>query len=147
MHKLRHYVIEQALIMRHENDGVFRVVKLIDTTGDDSQGIDIQTGISFVENREPGFEHSHLQNLVALFLASGETLIDGTSHEACIHLNDFRTLPQQVLKLEWIQLFLAQMFALLVVSKPQKLRVGNARYFNGILKRHDDSFARALVRR
>jgi len=50
--------------------------QLIDAVCDDLQGIDVQAGVGFVEDGESWFQHSHLQNLGALFLAAGETIIE-----------------------------------------------------------------------
>ena len=51
-------------------------MQLIDAARDYSQRVDIQTGICFVKHCQLRFEHSHLQNFVALFLAAGESFVD-----------------------------------------------------------------------
>ena len=48
----------------------------VDAVGDDLQRVDVETGIGFVEHREPRLEQRHLQNLVALLFAAGKADID-----------------------------------------------------------------------
>ena len=50
------------------------------------QRVDVEAGVGLVENGELRFEHRHLENLVALLLAAGKTLVDGAVHHGIVHL-------------------------------------------------------------
>ena len=132
--------------MRHENHGLVRIVQLVDAFSDNSQRVNVEARICFVEHRKLWIKHGHLENLVALLLAAGEPFVDRTRHEAGIHLDDLRLLFQKVFEFQRIQFFLTVMFLLFVISEPQKLRVRDAGHLDRILKSHEDAFARAFIR-
>ena len=81
------YVVEQALIVGDHDDGFVWSVELIDALGDDPQRVDVEAGVGLVEDRQLGFQHGHLQNFVALFLAAGKAFIDRPLEEVLVHFH------------------------------------------------------------
>jgi hypothetical protein len=68
VHEVRLDVVEDSVVVRDEEYRRWRIGLLhnrIYTTSDDSKCIDIEAGISFIENRELRLEQSHLKDLVA----------------------------------------------------------------------------------
>src|SRR3712207_8095566 len=67
-------VVEQALVVRDEDDGVLGRAQAVDAVGDDAQGVDVEPRAGLVEDGELRLQHRHLENLVALLLAAREAL-------------------------------------------------------------------------
>src|SRR5258705_2963899 len=76
VHDIRHDVIEQALIVRDDDEAALRRPQPIDALGHDLQRVDVEPGIGLVEHAEPRLAQRHLQHLVALLLSAGESHID-----------------------------------------------------------------------
>ena len=49
MHEIGLDIVKQALIVGNDNGGVALGFKLVDTTGHNSEGIDVQAAVGFVE--------------------------------------------------------------------------------------------------
>ena len=64
----------------------------VDPVRDDLEGVDVQTGIGFVEQGEGRLQHGHLQDFAALFLAAGESLVDRARGEIPRHLEEIHFL-------------------------------------------------------
>ena len=105
---------------------------MVHAVGNYSQSINIQTGIGFVQNREPRFQHGHLQNLVSLLLTAGKTFVDRTSHKTRFHLHDCAAFSLKVFEFEGIEFLYTEMLLLFVISESKKLGIRNARNFNRI---------------
>ncbi len=115
--------------------------------GDDFQSVDIQAGIGFIEDGEPGFEDGHLENFVALLFASGKSGVDGAIEQALIHLHQGDFPFDQREKIHGVEVGQALMLADGVERRLQKIQIADARNFHGILKRHKDAFAGAVFGR
>ena len=76
MNIVRYDVIEQSLVVCNHNNRSARVPQLIHTLGDDFEGIDIQTRISFVQDSKFWFQHGHLEYLVAFFFTPGKSFVN-----------------------------------------------------------------------
>src|SRR5580692_855064 len=57
MDKIRNNVIQEALIMGDDDRGVVRTAQFVYAFGDDFEGVDVQTGIRFVQDGELWLEH------------------------------------------------------------------------------------------
>src|SRR5579863_795347 len=75
VYTIRHDVLQQPLIVGHEHDRAFGRSQRIDAPSHDLERIDVEPGISLIENGEPRLEHQHLQDLVALLLTARESLV------------------------------------------------------------------------
>src|SRR5665811_606343 len=62
---------------------------------DHPEGVDVQTRVGLVQDRELGLQDRHLQNLVALLLTAGESLVDRPAHERLVHLDELHPLLGQ----------------------------------------------------
>ncbi len=97
--------------------------------------------------RELRLEHRHLQDLVALLLAAGESGVHGAVQHRRIHVDELELLLHEIRELERIDLFLAARLADLVVRRAQEVRVRDARNLHRILEREEDARLRALFGR
>ena len=78
-------VVEQALVVRDQQDAEVRVEHRVHAVGDDPQGIDVEARIGLVEDRHLRLEHRHLEHLEALLLAAREALVDVARRERLVH--------------------------------------------------------------
>ena len=69
-------VVQQALVVRDQQDAEVRVEHRVDALGDDPQGVDVEARVGLVEDRHLRLEHRHLEHLEALLLAAREALVD-----------------------------------------------------------------------
>src|SRR5690554_3276051 len=110
--KIGDHVVEQPLVVGYQQNGAIFTAQAVDTISDDTHGIDIEAGVNLVEHGKLGLEHKHLQNLVALFLATGEAFVDRALQEAGIHLHLRQLLSHQLEELRSRHLILAAGFTL-----------------------------------
>ena len=108
---------------------------LVDTVGDDAHGIDIQSGVGLVEDAELRFEHGHLEDLVALLLATGESLVDGSVGEFRIEFYDLALLAHEFHEVGSLQRLLALIRALGVDGRLHEVGHAHARNLHGVLER------------
>ena len=76
VHEVGFYVIEQALVVCDHYCSVVVGLECVHAGGDNAQCVDVESAVCLVENCQTRFEHCHLENLVPLFLAAGETFVD-----------------------------------------------------------------------
>ena len=88
-------VVEQPLVVGHDDHRPIGTAKCIDTVGHHPQGIDIEARVGFIENRQFRFQHGHLQDLVALLLPARETGIHVTLKKLCVHLDEIESFANQ----------------------------------------------------
>src|ERR1700728_988813 len=67
---IRHDVVEQALVVRYDQHSAVGAAHRAVAFRHNLERVDIEAGVGFVQDRELRLEHSHLQDLVALFLAA-----------------------------------------------------------------------------
>ena len=79
------HVVEDALVMRDEQDRVLGRALCFDAFGDDAQRIDVEPRVGLVQDRERGLQHEHLQHFEALFLTAGKTVVDVAAQHLRIH--------------------------------------------------------------
>ena len=65
----------------HQHATVLALLVVVDALRDDAQGVDVQAGVGLIEDGELRLQQAELQHLVALLLAAGEALVDGTLGE------------------------------------------------------------------
>ena len=75
----------------------------VDSAGDDAEGVDVEAGVGLVQDGQRRLENRHLQDLVALLLATGEPLVDRPAHEAPVHLDQLHPLLGQGQELRHIE--------------------------------------------
>ena len=77
MYIVGHDIVEQALIVRDNHRSVILTLEARNTRSHDTQCVDIETRVSLIQDSELWIEHSHLEYLVLLLLATREALVYG----------------------------------------------------------------------
>ena len=70
MHHVGLNHLKESVVVSDDNATSVGSGELIDTLRHDTHGIHVETRVGFVEDGEFGFEHSHLEYLVAFFLTA-----------------------------------------------------------------------------
>ena len=78
----------------HEDAELVGFLGAVHALGDDTQRVDIQTGVGFVKDGELRLEKLELQHFGTLLLTAGETLVHGTGGELRIHLQALHRFRQ-----------------------------------------------------
>src|SRR5262252_7784221 len=131
---VRHDVLEQPLIVRHQHTGAVRRALRVHTRGDHLESIDVESGVGLIEDCKPWLEHQHLQDLVALLLAAGEAFIDGAREEAVLHVHELHLLAHQCEEIERVHLGQPLNLAHRVDGRLEEVDVVDARDFHRVLK-------------
>ena len=115
--------------------------------GDDFERVDVEPGIGFVEDREPGLQHRHLEDLVALLLAAGKPLVDGPLEQRVVHVQEPAPGAGELQELDGVELGLAPRLADFVERRPQEIEVGDAGDLDRVLEGEEDARGRPLLDR
>src|SRR5690606_34456857 len=134
VHAVRADVLEQALVVGDDHEGAVRGAQRVDALGDRAQGIDVQARVGLVEDRELGFEHRELEDLVALLLAAGEALVDAALEQAVVQVQHRHLLAHALEELHRVQFLLAARAALRVQGRAQEIGVVHARDLDRVLE-------------
>ena len=78
MDEIRFDVVEQALVVGYHDHRAFRTAQCVDAIGDDTQRINVESGVGLVKNRQGGLQQCHLKCFISFFLAAGKTAVDIT---------------------------------------------------------------------
>ena len=107
VHVVRHDIVEQALVVRHQHDRVVLVASLL-TPPATTRSASMSSPES-VSSRSASvrLQQRHLQNFVSLLLATRETLVHASVEEIGIHFEQLHFFAHQVVELEGIELVLA----------------------------------------
>ncbi len=125
--------------MGHEDRRIVRPAKLVDALGHDAKRVDVQARIGFIENGEPGLEHRHLEDLVPLLLAAGESEIDRAAHDLRPPVDHLELALEEIEEVHRVHLVLAARLAQLVVGGAQEVGVGDAGNLDGVLECQEDA--------
>ena len=68
-------VVEEALVVGDDEHADVRATERVHACGDDLERVDVETAVGLIEHRVGGLEHGHLENLAALLLSAGESLV------------------------------------------------------------------------
>src|SRR5438552_1786301 len=71
VNEVRDYVVQETLIVGNDDNRTLRTSHCVDAVGHDSERVNVEPRIGFVEDRQFRFQHGHLQNLVTLLLPAG----------------------------------------------------------------------------
>ena len=134
MHKVGCDLVEETLIVGDQQSGIVCRGQLINTTSNDPQRIDIQSGVGFIKDRHHGVEERHLQDFIALLLATGEAFIHAALEKGRVHLHHIEALAHVILKIEGVELLQPLLLTPCVAGNAQKLQIANTRNLNGILE-------------
>ena len=118
----------------------------VDALGHRLESVDIESGVGLVEHAELGLEHRHLEDLVALLLASGEAFIDGTIEELLVQLDHLGLLLQELEEVDGSHLLFATLGADGVQRRAKEVAVVDARDLDRVLEGEEDALAGTLFR-
>src|SRR5215208_1782477 len=135
-------VPEYPLVVGDDDRRELRPLHLVDTLRHDLQGVNVQARVSLVHDGEFGVEHEHLQDLVPLFLAAGEALVEVPLGEPRVHLHDAHLLLEEPVHLHRRKLILAHG----VDRGPEEVGHGDARYLARVLECEEHAELGPLVR-
>ena len=109
------------------------------------QRVDVQAGIGFVEDGELGFEHGHLEDLVALLFAAGEAFVDRALEQVVRQVEQLHLLLDQREELHGVELGQALVLADFVERGLEEVGAVHARNLDRILEGEEHAFAGALL--
>src|SRR5689334_17681939 len=120
--------------MGDEKLGVIGTLQGVYAMGDDFQGVNVETGIGFIEDGELRFQHRHLKNLVALFFATGKAFVDGALEQGVVEVEQFHFFSHKHEEVRRIEFGLPPVFLEFIVGGLEKIGAVHARNFDRILK-------------
>src|SRR5262249_19967729 len=144
--EVRDDVVQEPLVVRHDDHRALRAAKLIDPRGDGAQGVDVEAGVGLVQDRQRWIEDGHLEDLVALLLAAGESLVDRSLDQVLIDVHELRLLAGELQEVDRVELRLSPVLADRVHRVLQEIHVGDAGNLDRVLEGEKDSLARAGLR-
>ena len=110
------------------------------------QRVDVEARVGFVEHRQLRLEQRHLEDLVALLLAAGETLVHRAAQHRLVDIEESRFLLDQLQKLHRVELGFPDVFPLGVQRGLEEVLVLDAGDLHRVLEGHEHTLAGALVR-
>ena len=135
-------VIQQTLIVGHQQNRPIRAAHGVHAARDDSQGVDIEPRIGFIEDRQRRFEHRHLKDLVPLLFAAGKPFVDRPVQQRLVHVQPLHPVADQRHEVHRVELFLAPVLPQRIQRRLQEVRVVHARNLDRVLKGHEHAFPR-----
>ncbi len=145
VHVVGLYIVEQSLVVCYDYGGVLACLELVDASGNYPEGVDVESTVCFVENRKARFEHGHLENLVALFLAAREALVDRARRQLVIKLYHGAFLPHHLQEVGRAHRLFAEVFALGVDGGTHEVDHRHARNLHRVLERQEQAFVRTVL--
>src|SRR5208337_1951737 len=100
MYELWFQVLKDSLIMRDQEDSHFWSSHAGDDLSNLPDCINVQSGISFIHDRDGRFEYCHLKDLCTFLFAAGKSLVQVALRKSRIHLNFLQPLLKFLLKCE-----------------------------------------------
>ena len=96
VHPVGPQLLEDPPVVGDEHDAEVgaHAAHLLDPPRDDAEGVDVEAGVGLVEDGEVGLEHGHLEDLVALLLAAGETLVQVAARRSRVHVEPLHPLRE-----------------------------------------------------
>src|ERR1035441_946289 len=142
--ELRADVVEDALVVRDDQGAQFLLaVELLDALGHGAQGVDVESGVGFVQHRDLGAQHRHLEHLGALLLAAREAVVEVARGESVVDVEQLDGVPQLLAEL----LDLDRLLALGVDRKAQEVRDRDAGDRDRVLEGEEKAQLGPFVRR
>ncbi len=137
-------MVQQTLIVGDHKEPATRVTQGVHTLGHQFHRIHVQTRVRLVQDTHLGFQHRHLQDLVALFLTARETGVDGAFQHVGIDLQRLGLFAHDLQEVRRAHLFFAARLALGVHGGAQEGHVTHTRNFDRILERKEQTGGGAL---
>ena len=132
--------------MRDDKLRVVRPVQFVHALRHNFQCVDVEAGIRFIQDGQLRFEHGHLENLVAFLFAAGEPIVHRALQAIFRQMKNFHFFLHQRQEFHRVEFRLALVLADFVERGFQKVSRVHSRNLDRILKREENTFARALFR-
>ena len=142
-----HDVIEQPLVVGDQQHAAIGGAQRIHAARHHLQRVDVEAGVGLVEHRERGLEHQHLQDLVALLFAAGETFVDAARQETLVHLHELHLAAHQLQEFVGVDFGLPIALRLRVDRGLEQIDVVDAGNFHRVLEPEEHAGARAFFGR
>ena len=113
--------------------------KPVDTVGHDAQRVDVETGVGLIEDCQTRLEHRHLEDLVALLLATREAEVDRAAHDLRTPLDHLELALEEIDEIHRVDLLLTSRLPQLVVRGAQEVGVRDAGDLDGVLEGKKDT--------
>src|SRR5690348_8638897 len=114
---------------------------MIDAARHRLEGVNIETAVGLVENRETRFQHCHLEDFVALFLAARKSDVDGALQQILANVQELELCAHDPEKLAGIELWLGTLAALRIDGDAQEIHVVHTRDLDRVLESEKQPFA------
>ena len=137
--------LQQTVVVGDDNARCLRGLQLVYTLCHDAHGINVQTGVCLVEDAQLRFEHSHLEDLVALLLTTAETLVNGTIGQLGIELHNLTLLALQLQELSSVHGLQSLIFALLIDGSLHEVGHRHTRNLHRILEREEQPLVSSVL--
>ena len=147
MHEIGSDVVEQPLVVGDDDGGILLALEFVHTPGHDAQGIDVETAVGLVENREAGLQHGHLENLVAFLLTARETLVDRAAGQLVVELDNRPFLAHEFQEVGSREGLESAILALLVHRRTHEVDHAHTRDFDRVLETEEEPFVRTVFGR
>ncbi len=144
MHHVRHDVVEQSLVVGDDKEAAVRRAHQVDPLRHDLERVDVQAGVGLVHHAVLRTQHRHLQDLAALFLASGETFVERAGRELAVDLQLVHLFIERLVVLHRIDLLTLGQPRL--QRRPYEIRDAHPRDLQRILEGEEEPGVRNLVR-
>ena len=131
--------------MRDDDEGAVGRAERVDAVGDSTQRVDVEARVRLVEDRQRGFEHGQLEDLVAFLFAAGEPLVDRAFLQARIEIHQRGFLARELQQPGGVERLQAPVLADRIDGLLQEVHHAHSRQFNRVLERHEHAFAGAFV--
>ncbi len=138
-------VAQDPLVVGDDQDAKVRAAHLLDRVGDGPQGVDVESRVGLVHDRDERLEDRHLEDFAALLLAAREALVEVAACELAVHAEHFHLGLERLAELLQADRILPARLALRVDRGAQEVDHRHAGDRGRVLKRHEEARAGALV--
>ena len=141
MHDVGFDVVQEPLIVRDDDGRCLRRLQLVHSVGNDAEGVDVQSAIRLVEDRELRLEHRHLEYLVPLLLPARKTFVHAAAGEFVVQLDDGPLLAHQLQEVRGGYRRQPLVFPVFVHRSAHEVHHAHARNFDRVLETQEQALA------
>ena len=146
MDHVRLDIIQQTLVVRDHDSRILWRTKLVDTICHDAEGIDIQTAIRLIENRQLRFEHCHLEDFVPLLLTTRKTFVHAAARQLIVQFHNRTLLAHQLQEVGSRNRFQPFIFTMFVQGGTHEVHHADSRNLHRILETQENTFTATVFR-
>src|ERR1019366_7919543 len=89
-------VLQDPRVVGDDQAAEVRSAQAVDAPADDLERVHVETGVGLVEDGKARLQHRHLENLVALLLTAGESLVEIAVGEARVELEQLALFLEEL---------------------------------------------------